>query len=262
MSGWGPEGPRRDHPFDEALVTALAGIQTFQWSWSGSPVWLVTPIVSYVTGMLAALGVTTALFARRRGAAGQRLSVSALDAAFTLNCGRFVVAPGFQGSLSEQGDPHGPYPTYAVYETKDGWLFVGALTTAFWVSLATCVDRIDLLSDPRLPESPMGGTTPEAKRIMREALEAAFRTRSTSDWIEALRAADVPCGPVRSRGECLRDPAARAGVITRSRSRTGVSVRPGSLGVPPTSWRGGCPLLALGRRHPSTVRSPASASST
>jgi crotonobetainyl-CoA:carnitine CoA-transferase CaiB-like acyl-CoA transferase len=211
VSGFGRRGPRRGERYDEALVGALAGIQTFQWSWSGSPVWLVTPIVGYVTGMLAALGVVAALFAKRRGGAGQRLAVSALDAAFTLNCGRFVVAPGFEGSLSEQGDPHGPYPTYAIYETRDGWLFVGALTSAFWVNLATCIDRLDMLADPRLPESPMGVATPEAKRLIREALEAAFRTRTTGEWVRALQAADVPCGAVASRAECLRDPAARAG---------------------------------------------------
>jgi crotonobetainyl-CoA:carnitine CoA-transferase CaiB-like acyl-CoA transferase len=229
VSGWGRSGPRRDDPFDEALVTALAGIQTFQWSWSGSPVWLVTPLVSYVTGMLAALGVTAALFARHRGAGGQQLSVSALDASFTLNCGRFVVAPGFQGSLSEQGDPHGPGPTYAIYQTSDGWLFVGALTTAFWVNLTTCIDRLDLLADPRLPESPMAPRSEEAKRVMRDALEAAFRTRPTAEWIERLHAADVPCGPVRSRADCLTDPAARAGghAIAVEDPRLGATWQPG-----------------------------------
>jgi crotonobetainyl-CoA:carnitine CoA-transferase CaiB-like acyl-CoA transferase len=237
VSGWGKAGPRRGDPFDEALVTALAGIQTFQWSWSGRPVWLVTPLVGYLTGMLAALGVLAALLVRRRGAGGQRLAVSALDAAFTLNCGRFVVAPGFQGSLSEQGDPHGPYPTYGIYQTSDGWLFVGALTAAFWVNLATCVDRIDLLSDPRLPESPMSPSTPEGKRIMREALEAAFRTRTTAAWIEALQAADVPCGAVTSRGDCLRDPAARDGghAIAVEDARLGETWQPG----PPAEFRAG-----------------------
>jgi crotonobetainyl-CoA:carnitine CoA-transferase CaiB-like acyl-CoA transferase len=248
VSGWGPAGPRRAEPFDDALVAALAGIQTFQWSWSGRPVWLVTPLVGYLTGIMAALGVVAALFARRRGASGQRLAVSALDAAFTLNCGRFVVAPGFEGSLSEQGDPHGPYPTYAIYQTLDGWLFIGALTAAFWVNLATCVDRLDLLADPRLPESPMGVSTPEAKRIMREALEAAFRTRTTAAWIEALQAADVPCGQVRSRADCLRDPAARAGghAIAIEDPHLGATWQPG----PPAEFRQGDVVLPVGKRPP------------
>jgi crotonobetainyl-CoA:carnitine CoA-transferase CaiB-like acyl-CoA transferase len=190
--------------------------------------------------------VVAALFARRRGAAGQRLAVSALDAAFTLNCGRFVVAPGFEGSLSEQGDPHGPYPTYAIYETRDGWLFVGALTAAFWVNLATCIDRLDLLADPRLPESPMGVSTPEAKQIMREALEAAFRTRTTAAWIEVLQAADVPCGPVRSRADCLRDPAARTGghAIAVEDPQRGETWQPG----PPAEFREGATVVAPGDR--------------
>jgi crotonobetainyl-CoA:carnitine CoA-transferase CaiB-like acyl-CoA transferase len=60
VSAWGAAGPRRDDPFDEALLAAVAGVQSFQWSWSGDPVWLVTPMISYTSGILAALGTTAA----------------------------------------------------------------------------------------------------------------------------------------------------------------------------------------------------------
>src|SRR3989442_3510860 len=62
-----------DLPSDEALVAAATGVHAMQWSWSRRPVWLVTPVVAYMTGMLAALGVAAAGFARRRRAPRQAL---------------------------------------------------------------------------------------------------------------------------------------------------------------------------------------------
>ena len=45
---------------------------------------------------------------------------------------------------------------------------------------------------------------------MRAVLEPLFAARSTAAWVELLRAADVPCGPVQSREDFLRDAEARA----------------------------------------------------
>ena len=139
-------------------------MKTLQWSWSGRPVWLVTPIVSYMTGMLAALGVAAAHFARLRGLPGQRLHTSGLQAAFALNGGTYVTGPTHQSALLVGGDPRGVYPSYSLYPTADGWLFLGALTQAFWVKLATFLERVDLLVDERLQGNPLTFGAPRCAR--------------------------------------------------------------------------------------------------
>ena len=96
VSAWGGASAL---PSDEALVAAATGVHALQWSWSRRPVWLVTPIVTYMTGMLAALGVAAAVFARRRGAPGQAVRVSGLRAAFARNSGTYVTGPETSGSL-------------------------------------------------------------------------------------------------------------------------------------------------------------------
>src|SRR5258706_324897 len=54
VRAWGRTGPRTSLPPDEALVQAATGVQALQWSWSGAPVWLATPIGSHTSGVLAA----------------------------------------------------------------------------------------------------------------------------------------------------------------------------------------------------------------
>ncbi|TMA37946.1 MAG: CoA transferase [Deltaproteobacteria bacterium] len=208
VSTWGRTGSRL--PPDEALVAAATGVQALQWSWSRRPVWLVTPMIGYMTGILAALGVSAALFARHRGASGQAVEVSGVGAALALNSGTFVSGAGHRGSLSLGGDPRGVYPTYGFYPTADGWLFVGALTQAFWTKLLTALDRLDLLAHPRLQGDPMTFFEADVRGLVRAELEPIFATRSTAAWVEALRAADVPCGAVGTRPDFLRDPEARA----------------------------------------------------
>jgi crotonobetainyl-CoA:carnitine CoA-transferase CaiB-like acyl-CoA transferase len=210
VSPWGAEGHPQGLPADEALVAALTGAQAMQWSWAGSPVWLVTPLISYMTGALAALGVTAALLARERGTPEQRVEVSAVGGALALGSGTYVRGPGQRGSLLAGGDPRGVYPNYGVYRTSDGWLFVGALTQPFWVKLVTLVERVDLLVDSRLQGHPFTFGAPDTKAFVRAALDPIFAAHTTAEWVARLREADIPCGPVRTRDEALADADARA----------------------------------------------------
>jgi len=230
VSAWGGAS---DLPSDEALVAAATGVHAMQWSWSRRPVWLVTPVVAYMTGMLAALGVAAAVFARRRGAPGQEVRVSGLRAAFALNSGTYVTGPETRGSLSQFGDPRGQMPTYSLFRTADGWLFVGALTPTFLVKLMTVLERVDLLADPRLQGSPLAFGVPEIKDFVRRELDPILATRTTAEWLGVLGEADIPCGPVRTREQALADPAARALALV-------VPLEDPGLG--PT-WQPGAPAL-------------------
>src|SRR5262249_23202404 len=110
VTTWGDLGAPGGLPAEEPLVAAMTGVQAMQWSWSGRPVWIVTPMVSYMTGMLAAVGVVGALFARRRGAPGQSVRVSHLDGVIALNSGTYVTGADHAGRLLQGGDPRGVYP--------------------------------------------------------------------------------------------------------------------------------------------------------
>jgi len=198
-----------DLPPDDTLLGAATGVQAMQWSWAGRPVWIVTPMVSYMAGLLAALGTTSAVLARRRGRSVERVEVSGLAAAMALNSGTYVTGPETRGSLSQFGDPRGQIATYSLFPTADGWLFVGALTQAFLVKLLTVLDRVDLLADPRLQSNPLAFGVPEVKALVRRELDPIFAARGTAEWARRLREADIPCGPVETRDAALRDPEAR-----------------------------------------------------
>jgi crotonobetainyl-CoA:carnitine CoA-transferase CaiB-like acyl-CoA transferase len=202
-------------PAHDALAEAAGGLSAMQWSYGKSPVHFVTPMVSYATGFVAALGIAAALRARTMTGRGQRIDTSGLGAAMLLQSGTYVRGAGHEGSLATQAsDPRGVFPTYGLYQTADGWMFVGALTESFWVALATLLERTDLLADPDLPQNPLAMGRPEVRERLRRELEPIFRSQTTGEWLRRFDANDIPGGPVQSRREALEEPsAALSGVV-------------------------------------------------
>src|SRR5262249_890568 len=103
VTTWGDLGAPGGLPADEPLVAGVMGVQAMQGSWVGRPVWIVTPMISYMTGMLAAVGVVGALFAQRHGAPGQTVRVSQLDGVIALNSGTYVTGADHAGRLLQGG---------------------------------------------------------------------------------------------------------------------------------------------------------------
>jgi crotonobetainyl-CoA:carnitine CoA-transferase CaiB-like acyl-CoA transferase len=79
-------------------------------------------------------------------------------------------------------------------------------------------------------------------------LEAHFRTRTTAGWVAALRAADVPAGPINDLAAVFADPQvlARRMVETVAHATLGAVRLPGipfKLSATPASVRAAPPVL-------------------
>jgi crotonobetainyl-CoA:carnitine CoA-transferase CaiB-like acyl-CoA transferase len=94
---------------------------------------------------------------------------------------------------------------YRPYETRDGIVCVACLNNRFRRRLR------DLLG---IEDSSVDGDTyalndPEARAAalaLRPQFEAAFRERSTAEWLQLLDEADVPCAPLRLTEEVFDSP--------------------------------------------------------
>ena len=94
---------------------------------------------------------------------------------------------------TRQGSRHRQNAPYQRMQTKDGYLMVGAASDAIWARCAKALEHPEWCEDPRF-------STNRQRMENREALEdvmnAVLTTKTTSDWVEVLEAAGVPCGPV------------------------------------------------------------------
>jgi len=81
VNGFGSTGPYADRPAFDSLLQAYGGIAALQANDRGEPQLVGHAVVDKVTGMVGAQAALSALFARERGAGGQHIEVSMLEAA-------------------------------------------------------------------------------------------------------------------------------------------------------------------------------------
>ena len=202
ISGFGQSGPKRDRPGYDAVVQAEGGLMSVTGAADGPPYRLGVAIADLVAGLLAAQGVTLALFARERTGKGQQVDIAMLDGVAALLSYQAGIYFATGSAPPRMGNRHPTIVPYETFEASDGE-FVLAVGNDDQFRRFCEVAGVGLAADDRF------ATNPGRVRhydVLRPQLAATLRARSRAAWIEALTAAGVPCGSVRDVREVLTDP--------------------------------------------------------
>ncbi|NNF25848.1 MAG: CoA transferase [Gemmatimonadetes bacterium] len=208
ITGFGTEGPLGEHGGFDLIAQGMTGFLSVTGEGGdGPPVKSGPPVTDITAGILGALGVVSALFAREKSGLGQRVDTSLYQAgafhmlwhgAIALATGQ---APGALGSAHPLAAP------YQAFRTSDGWITVGGSNQATWERLADAVGRPGLVHDERF----VSNADRVRNRIaLADLLEEGFAEATTGEWLDRLRAAKVPAGPVLSVPDMLAHPQSRA----------------------------------------------------
>ena len=204
ITGFGQDGPYRDHPAYDMVVQALSGGMSLTGDPGGRPVRAGIPIGDLAAGSYSIIGILAAIEARHTTGKGQKVDISMLDCQVAMLCYQAAYYLASGKVPGPQGRGHESIPSYRSFTARDGLdVVICANTDRMWRSLCDCIGRIDLRDDPGLQ-------TREGRYSRRtevwEALEAAFKLRDADDWVVALREAEVPVGVVNTLDRSLSDP--------------------------------------------------------
>jgi crotonobetainyl-CoA:carnitine CoA-transferase CaiB-like acyl-CoA transferase len=215
ISGYGPVGPAADRPGYDFVIQAASGLMSITGASDeagGEPTKVGVAISDVVSGMLGAVAILAALVGRERTGSsiageGQRIDLSLLGStlASLVNQAQnaFVsgVAPG------RLGNAHPNIVPYETFTTADGAIAIAVGSQRQWPRLCGAIGAPELAHDPRFATN---GDRVEGRAALRPLLAARFAMRSTVDWLAALDAADVPCGPIHDVLAAFSSPEAEA----------------------------------------------------
>jgi crotonobetainyl-CoA:carnitine CoA-transferase CaiB-like acyl-CoA transferase len=205
LPAYGSRGPYANLPPNEGLIQAVSGVCHAQWRYDERPVFLNIPISGYAQGIIGAAAVAATLYARSRGGRGDWFELSGVAALFAMETAAYLRGPDIL-RMAGRADPRSPFPTYRLVRGADDWLFAGALTPAFWASMAVALGLEDCLVDPRFDGAPLAVADLEARKELAARVDAAFVRRPRDEWLRILEEADVPRAPVLAREEFAEDP--------------------------------------------------------
>ncbi|MGW1563070.1 CaiB/BaiF CoA transferase family protein [Streptomyces sp. NPDC002144] len=201
ISGFGQFGPMRDAKGIDLIAQAYSGLISVTGTTDGQLAKAGFPVSDVGTGMWGAIGVLAALLRARTGGGGAYIDVALADsvAAWSLWEVADYVATGVEPA--PLGTAHRLAAPYEAFTCQDGaTLVLGAVDRA-WEALCTALE-LDLRDDPRFAT--------EYERFLHRAplaeiIQERFATAPRDHWMNTLRAAGVPCGPVNGIGDILTD---------------------------------------------------------
>ena len=229
ITGFGRTGPLAEHGGFDLIAQGYSGLMSVTGEGVGrEPVKVGAPITDITAGILAAFGVTAALFDRERTGKGQLVDTSLLEAGITQTFWQSAIALASGVSPGAMGSAHPLAAPYQAFRTADGWVNVGASNEATWTRLTEALGAPELRDDGRF------STNADRMHHLAELVDVLtplLAVRTTDEWVATLEGAGVPAGPVASVGEMLghEQTRARKMVIDIEHSRLG-AVR--SLGSP------------------------------
>jgi formyl-CoA transferase len=208
----------------------------------GGPQRAGIPIADLITGMYASIAVCAALAHRAKSGAGQHLDLALLDSlvAVLANQGANYLATGEPpGRL---GNDHPNIAPYQAFATADGSLILACGNDNLFRKFCEVAGCVALIGDARFASN---GKRVENRAELTRVLAEIVAKRGTREWLAALEAAGVPCGPINDLAQVFGEPQAqarglrmelphpRAGKVALVRSPMRFSATPVQHDVPP-----------------------------
>jgi formyl-CoA transferase len=203
ITGYGSSGPDAALPGYDFILQAESGLMSICGEPDGMPTKYGVAIVDVVTGLYACNAILAALAARERTGRGQHVEVCLYDSgiAMLINVASNYLLSG--KDARRYGNGHPSIVPYTTFPTTDGLIAVAVGNDGQFARFAEAAGHAEWVRDPRFAKNPDRVTNREA---LDGLIAQALKRDKAAAWIEKLRTAGVPCGPINSVAEALTDP--------------------------------------------------------
>lgn len=208
VSAFGRDGESKDRVGFDPITQSESGFIDMNGYADRPGVRALSPVMDISTAMMASNGILGALLARHRTGEGQRVDVALFDNA-VLMTGYASMQHLYSGENPQRNGNVSPdtCPS-AVFQSQDGQNFyINCGNDKMFQRLALLV-----LERPDLAEHPVysirNGRMEQQTEIL-DLLAEIFAQRPWAYWQQKMRAANMPCGEVRTIEQALRSPEAR-----------------------------------------------------
>jgi len=201
VTGFGP-GPDEDRPGYDFLVQARGGVMGITGQPGGEPTKVGVAISDIVCGLFASNAILAALYRRSATGEGAHIEVPLFESTlgWLANRGQEYLVSGEDTGLI--GNAHPSIVPYQTFHASDKPLVVAVGNNTQFANLCAAMGRPELAEDERYATNPDRVSNREA---LISELQQEFGKRTADEWVEEIRAAGVPSGPVNTLADVFAD---------------------------------------------------------
>ncbi len=207
ISAFGQDGPAAAEPGYDAMIQGMGGLMSLTGVPDGEPgagpQKVGVAVADLMCGMYAVAAILAALNERHNSGRGQFIDLSLLDTqvAWLANQNMNYLVSG--AAPMRQGTAHPNIVPYQSFRTADGYFMLAVGNDAQFARFCEVAGVPELATDARYE------TNRERVAHRRELVpivERLLLERTSAAWLEALRAARVPCGPINDLAQVFAEP--------------------------------------------------------
>jgi crotonobetainyl-CoA:carnitine CoA-transferase CaiB-like acyl-CoA transferase len=201
-------GPRAADGGYDYMMQGLAGWMSLTGDPAGAPTKSGLSLVDLSGGYVSAIAVVAGVWRARREGVGCDCDVSLFETALHELC--YVGTWAASRDYVPPRRPNSAHPSIVPFQnfaTADAWIVVACPKQKFWEALCAALGKPELAADDRFAD--FGARDRNREELLR-ILDAAFAERTSSEWLDVLAGAGVPCAPVNDVAAALEDPQTRA----------------------------------------------------
>ena len=201
ITGFGP-GKDEERPGYDFLVQARGGIMGITGFPDGEPTKVGVAIADMVCGLQAAMAVLAALHRRSTTGEGARIEVPLFESQLSWLANRaqeYLVSGEETGRM---GNTHPSIVPYQTFDASDKKIALAVGNDAQFGNLCKALGREELATDERFARNPDRVANREE---LVAVLQEEFLKKTADEWVEEIRDAGVPVGPVNTLADVFSD---------------------------------------------------------
>ena len=191
--GYGQDGPLADRPAFDDIIQGASGFVALN-EMTGSEARFVPSLVGdKAVGLTMVYAVMAALLQRSCTGEGQEVEVPMLETMTAFVMAEHMGGLTFEPPMGPPGYSRMLAPDRRPFRTADGHICILPYSDRHWRDFFRIAGRPELAEDPRLADAP---TRSRHVAELYALIAECVRSDATAHWLDKLKAADIPCGPV------------------------------------------------------------------
>ncbi|MBA5607798.1 CoA transferase [Duganella sp. FT3S] len=211
ITGFGQDGPYAARAGYDFLIQGMGGLMSVTGAAEGEPgagpQKVGVALTDVMTGLYAAIAIQAALAERARSGLGQHVDLALLDvqiAGLANQASNYLAGGVLPGRM---GNSHPNIVPYQDFPTADGDMILAIGNDGQFARFCAVAGYPEWARDERFATNPQRVAN---RVVLIRQMRQVTITRDTADWIAALEAAGVPCGPINRIDQVFADPHVQA----------------------------------------------------
>lgn len=202
ISGFGQDGPYAMKPAYDMTISAASGFMSVNGP-EGVPMKSGPAVSDFLAGIYGAVGAMAALRNCEKTGEGQYVDISMMECTMSILDAFFAQDKFSPIKPKSMGNRRANYAPVNSFKVKDGHVYIASSLQKHWEALTGLMGRRDLYENPLYDTST---NRKQHEEELEDIVQEWAQGYTSAELIEKLDEHGIPCSPVQTLSQVMKDP--------------------------------------------------------